>query len=122
VAQGTAVVIPSGAANKDASAKLLAWMMSPEVVAEEFCFNANLPTSKKAAEDTCFTENPKFKVFTDLMTSPNASSIITTPISLEFNDGWTLVEEQILHTGADPKTVLDQFQAEFEPKLEEALK
>ena len=75
-------VIPAGAAHKDASAKLLAWMMSPEVVAEEFCFNANLPTSKKAAQDKCFTENPKFKVFTDLMASPNATYVITTPIDI----------------------------------------
>ncbi len=61
VVQGTVAVIPYGAANKEASAKLLAWMMSPAIVAEEFCFNANLPTSKKAAEDPCFTSNPKFK-------------------------------------------------------------
>ncbi len=51
VVQGTVAVIPAGAKNKEASAKLLAWMMSPEIVAEEFCFNANLPTSKKAAQD-----------------------------------------------------------------------
>lgn len=73
VNQGTAVVIPSGAPNKDASAKLLAWMMSPAIVAEEFCFNANLPTSKKAAEDPCFKElGDKFQVFVDLMSSENA--------------------------------------------------
>jgi multiple sugar transport system substrate-binding protein len=47
VNQGTAVVIPSGAADKEASAKLLAWMMSPAIVAEEFCFNSNLPTSRR---------------------------------------------------------------------------
>ena len=122
VASGTVAVIPSGAANKDASAKLLAWMMSPAVVAEEFCFNANLPTSKKAAEDPCFTNNPKFKVFMDLMKNPNAKVIITTPISLEFNDAWTLMEEKVLHTGADPKPLLDQLQASFEPKLADALK
>jgi multiple sugar transport system substrate-binding protein len=122
VASGTVAVIPSGAANKEASAKLLAWMMSPAVVAEEFCFNANLPTSKKAAEDPCFTSNPKFKVFMDLMSNPNAKVVITTPISLEFNDAWTLVEEQVLHTGADPKPILDKLQADFEPKLAAALK
>jgi len=122
VVQGTVAVIPSGAVNKEASAKLLAWMMSPAIVAEEFCFNANLPTSKKAAEDPCFTSNPKFKVFTDLISSPNAKIIITTPISLEFNDAWTLLEEQVLHTGADPKPLLDKLQADFEPKLAEALK
>ncbi|MFT3891114.1 MAG: extracellular solute-binding protein [Anaerolineales bacterium] len=119
---GTVAVIPSGAKNKDASAKLLAWMMSPAIVAEEFCFNANLPTSKKAAEDKCFTENPKFKVFTDLMASPNAEYIITTPISLEFNTALGTAYERVVHNGEDPKTVMDELQAEFEPKLQEALK
>ena len=122
VVQGTVAVIPAGAKNKDASAKLLAWMMSPEVVAEEFCFNANLPTSKKAAQDPCFTQNPKFKVFMDLMSSPNATYIITTPISLEFNDAYGVVLEKAVHNGEDPKPLLDQLQAEFEPKLQDALK
>ncbi len=122
VVQGTVAVIPANAPDKEASAKLLAWMMSPEIVAEEFCFNANLPTSKEAAKDPCFTENPKFKVFTDLMASPNATYIITTPISLELNDAMGLVEEKVLHFGEDPKPLLDELQAEFEPKLQEALK
>lgn len=121
VVQGTVAVVPAGAKDKEASAKLLAWMMSPAIVAEEFCFNANLPTSKKAAEDPCFTQNAKFKVFVDLMANPNAKYIITTPISLEFNDAWGMVEEQVLHTGADPKPLLDNLQAEFEPKLADAL-
>lgn len=122
VVQGTVAVIPAGAKNPDASARLLAWMMSPAIVAEEFCFNANLPTSKKAAEDPCFTSNPKFKVFVDLMASPNATYIITTPISLELNDAFSVVYEQVVHTGADPKPLLDQLQAEFEVKLQDALK
>lgn len=122
VASGTVAVIPSGAADKEASAKLLAWMMSPAIVAEEFCFNANLPTSKKAAEDPCFTSNPKFKVFMDLMANPNAKVVVTTPISLEFNDAWTLLEEQVLHTGADPQPLLEKLQSDFEPKLAESLK
>jgi multiple sugar transport system substrate-binding protein len=122
VVQGTVAVIPAGAKNKDASAKLLAWMMSPAIVAEEFCFNANLPTSKKAAQDKCFTENAKFKVFTDLMASPNATFVITTPISLELNDAYSLLYEKVVHTGEDPKPLLDQLQTEFEAKLQDALK
>ncbi len=122
VVQGTVAVIPAGAKNQDASAKLLAWMMSPAIVAEEFCYNANLPTSKTAAKDPCFTENPKFKVFTDLMASPNATYMITTPISLEFNEAYGVIFERVLHNGEDPKPLLDELQAEFEPKLQEALK
>jgi len=122
VVQGTVAVIPSGAKNKEASAKLLAWMMSPAIVAEEFCFNANLPTSKKAAQDKCFTENPKFKVFTDLMSSPNATYVITTPISLEFNSAFGTLYEQVVHNGQDPKPLLDALQTEYEEKLQAALK
>jgi multiple sugar transport system substrate-binding protein len=121
VAQGTVVVIPARAKDKEASAQLLAWMMSPEVVAEEFCFNANLPTSKEAAKDPCFTENPKFKVFTDLMSSPNAYAVITTPLSLELNDALYAVEEQVLYTGADPKSLLDAVQEEYEPIFKEVM-
>jgi multiple sugar transport system substrate-binding protein len=121
VNQGTVVVIPAGAKDKVASAKLMAWMMSPEIVAEEMVANANLPTSKKAAQDPRFSENPKFKVFVDLMASPNAVPMITTPINMELSNAMGTAEEEILHTGADPKTTLDPLQAEFEPKLQEAL-
>ena len=121
VNQGTVVVIPSGAKDKVASAKLLGWMMTPAIVAEEFCFNANLPTSKKAAEDPCFISNPKFKVFVDLMSSKNAFAVITTPMSLEINDAMAQAEEKILHTGADPKTELDLIQAEFEQQFKDSL-
>ncbi|HRJ58380.1 MAG TPA: extracellular solute-binding protein [Anaerolineales bacterium] len=122
VNQGTAVVIPTGVADKEASAKLLAWMMSPAIVAEEFCYNANLPTSKKAAEAQCFKDlGPKFQVFVDLMASPNAYAMITTPISFELNDALGAAEEEILLTGADPKETLDAIQAEFEPKFKEAM-
>lgn len=122
VNQGTVVVVPSGAADKEASAKLLAWMMSPEIVAEEFCFNANLPTSKKAAQDPCFSAlGPKFKVFIDLMESPNAYAVVTTPLSLELNDALASAEEEILYTGADPKATLDKVQADLEPKFNELM-
>ena len=122
VNQGTVVVIPSGAPDKEASAKLLAWMMSPAIVAEEFCFNANLPTNKKAAEDPCFEAlGPKFQVFVDMMASPNAYAVINTPLSFELNDALASAEEAILYTGADPKAELDAVQADFEPKFLEMM-
>jgi multiple sugar transport system substrate-binding protein len=122
VNQGTVALIPSGAKDKAASAKLLGWMLSPEIVAEEMCANANLPTSRKAAEDPCFTSNPKFNVFVALMSSANAYAVVTTPISLELNDALGTMEEEVLHTGADPKPILEQIQMEFEIKLTDSLK
>ena len=122
VVQGTVVILPANAKYPDASAKLMAWLESPAVVAEEMCINANLPTSKKAAQDPCFTSNAKFKVFLDLMANQNAKYIITSPISSEFNDAYSNVEQAILHTGADPKTQLDQLQSDYSQKLQDALK
>jgi multiple sugar transport system substrate-binding protein len=122
VVQGTVAVIPANAKYPDASAKLLAWLVSPSVVAEEMCINANLPTSIKAAKDPCFLANPKFKVFLDLIADKNAKYIITSPISSEYNDAYSTTEQTILHTGSDPKTELDKLQNEFAPKLQAALK
>jgi multiple sugar transport system substrate-binding protein len=121
VTQGTVALIPAKAKNLEASAKLLAWMMSPQVIADEMVANANLPTSKKAAQDPRFSENPNFKVFVDLMASPNAVAYITTPISLELEEALASVEEQVLHTGADPEPLLNEVQDKFAPMLAEAL-
>jgi multiple sugar transport system substrate-binding protein len=122
VNQGTVVVIPAGAKDKEASAKLLAWMMTPAIVAEEFCFNANLPTSKKAAEDPCFAKlGDKFKVFIDLMGSQNAYAVVTTPFSQELGSALGTAEEEILHAGADVKTTLARVQSENEPKFNQAM-
>jgi multiple sugar transport system substrate-binding protein len=117
VAQGTVVVIPSGGKNKVEAAKLLAWMMSPDIVAAEFCRNANLPTSKKAAQDPCFNINPGFKVFVDLAASPNVYPLITTTLSLEINDAFGTASEEILHTGADPKATLDAIQTKYQDQI-----
>jgi ABC-type glycerol-3-phosphate transport system substrate-binding protein len=95
------------------AAKLLQWMVSPDVVAEEFCRNANLPTSKKAAENPCFNINPGFKVFVDLAASPNIVPLITTENTSELYDAFYTAGEEILHTGADVKSTLDAVQAKF---------
>jgi multiple sugar transport system substrate-binding protein len=113
VAQGTVIVMPSGGTNKVEAAKLLQWMVSPDVVAEEFCRNANLPTSKKAAENPCFNINPGFKVFVDLAASPNIVPLITTENTSELYDAFYTAGEEILHTGADVKSTLDAVQAKF---------
>lgn len=120
VVQGTVALIPSGVQDKEAAARLLAWMMSPEIVAEEMFANSNLPTSRTAAQDPRFAQIPNFDVFLGLMGNPNAKYIITTPVSMEVNDRLGQIEEQVLHTGADPVPLLNEAQAELAPMLEEA--
>ncbi len=122
VSQGTVALIPSGVKDIDASAKLLAWMMSPKILADEMVANYNLPTSTKSAADERFRENAKFVIFMDLMAGKNAKPAITTPINSELGEALAQVEEQVLHAGKDPKPLLDEVQATFESKLQEVLK
>jgi multiple sugar transport system substrate-binding protein len=121
VVSGSVAMIPSGVEDKEAAWKLLAWMMSPEIVAEEMVANSNLPSSKKAAEDPRFRENEKFVVFLDLMGDPNAVSPILTPINAEVDTALGQIEEQVLATCADPEPLLEEAQAQLQPLLDEAL-
>jgi len=122
VVQGTVVLIPSKAANKEWSGKLLNWMVSPDIVAEEFSYNANLPTSKKAAEDPRFAEIKGFDTFINIMANPASTEFTTSPIQQELTDEMGVVEEKVLRECADPKPLLDEVQAKFAPLLAESLK
>jgi multiple sugar transport system substrate-binding protein len=118
---GTVAMIPSGVADVDASAKLLAWMMSPEILAEEMVANFNLPSSKAAAEDPRFHENEKFAVFMKMAEDPNAVSQIFTPISTDINTELDLIQEQVLHAGADPEPLLQAAQEKLQAEFDKAL-
>jgi multiple sugar transport system substrate-binding protein len=119
--QGTVVVIPSGVKSLEASGKLLAWMMSPEIVAEEMVANFNLPSSREAAKDPRFLENEKFAKFMELANSPNATSAVFTAISGEILTELDLIEQQVLHTGADPEPLLQEAQGKLQEMLDKAL-
>jgi multiple sugar transport system substrate-binding protein len=122
VVNGTVAMIPSKAANKEWSGKLLAWMTSPDIVAEEFSFNANLPTSKKAAEDPRFAAIKGFDTFIDIMANPASQNWITSPIQQELTTDEGAVEEKVLRECADPKPLLDELQAKYAPLLADSLK
>ncbi len=117
VVQGPVVFIAAGAMDRDAAANLLAWMMSPEIVAEAAHANSLLPTSRTAAQDPRFQQSPGFGVFMDLLAHPNAKHTVTTPISLELNEALGQVEADLLQGGGDAVPLLNEVQAEFAPKL-----
>jgi multiple sugar transport system substrate-binding protein len=118
---GSVAMIPSGVEDKEAAQDLLAWMVSPEIVAEEMVANFNLPSSKQAAEDERFHENEKFEVFLSLMSDANARAPILTPINAEVDTALGQIEEQVLHTCAEPLPLLEEAQAELQPQLDAAL-
>jgi ABC-type glycerol-3-phosphate transport system substrate-binding protein len=118
---GTVAVIPSGAANKAASAKLLAWMETPDIVAEEMSTNFNLPTSKKAANDPRFHTSQKFEVFLGLISDKNATYTLTSPVGIELSTELDSIAEQVVHNGQDPGPLLKAAQAKIQPLLDKAL-
>ncbi len=121
VVQGPVVILPAGAADKEAAAQLLAWMTSPEILAEAAYANSLLPTSRTSAQDPRFQGLPNFRVFLDLLAHTNAKHTVTTPISLELNEALGQVEEELLHKGGDPVQLLKELQAAIAPKLEGTL-
>jgi multiple sugar transport system substrate-binding protein len=120
--EGTTAMIPAGVADKDAAGQLLAWMVSPGPLADEMVANFNLPTTKAAAADPRFHESAKFEVFLNLMSDPNATTGIYTPINSEMNDTISQIEQQVLQAGADPMPLLEEAQAKLQPTLDDALK
>jgi multiple sugar transport system substrate-binding protein len=119
VVQGPVVFIPAGSVDKEMAADLLAWMMSPEIVAEEALATASLPASRTAAEDPRFDQVPFFAVFMDLLAGPNARPAITTPVNQELNEALSQVEEKLLRGGGEPVLLLREAQAGLAPGLEE---
>jgi ABC-type glycerol-3-phosphate transport system substrate-binding protein len=118
---GTVAVIPSGATNKAASAKLLAWMETPDIVAEEMSTNFNLPTSKKAAADPRFHSSQKFEVFLGLISDKNATYTLTSPVGTELSTELSSIEEKVVHNGEDPGPLLKAAQEKIQPLLDKAL-
>lgn len=116
IVQGPVVVIPAGAADQDMAAGLLAWMMSPEIVAEISLANAMLPTNRTAAEDARFQDIPYFADFMDLLESPNAQFTPASPYGVRLNEAMQKVEKTVIHQDNDaPEMLLDGVQAEFTP-------
>lgn len=114
--QGSVVAIPSGAVDRDAAAQLLAWMMSPEIVAEISLANAMLPTSQTAAADPRFQQMPHFELFMSLLSGPNAYISPAGSFNFELNQAVQAAEKAILRAeGQTPEAVLDEVQAQFSP-------
>ncbi len=120
VVGGTIVVVPASTKDKAATAKLLAWMESPQTVADIMTQMANLPSSKKAAQDPRFAQIKNFQTFIDIMAHPKSTGLLNSPVNQELNDAVAKAEEAIWQELADPKAQLDAIQKEFEPKLKDA--
>ena len=107
VAQSAVMVIPVGAEDKSAAAHFLAWMLSPEILAETTYARGSLPATRTATQSSRFQQNPGFMMFLDLLNQPNAMPSITTPIDPELNEALGQIEADVLHKGEDPLSLLN---------------
>lgn len=113
--QGPVVVIPAHLSDKTAAADLLAWMMSPEIMAEISDTKASLPARRTAAADPRFAEMANTEVFLDLMEQGNAGHLPL--LEPEVQQALREVEQELLHEkGGDPAQRLDQIQEEIVKK------
>jgi multiple sugar transport system substrate-binding protein len=120
---GTVVAIPANVKDVDLAWKMFSWMEQPQNVADVMVNNGNLPTSKKAAADPRFREDPNLAIFLDLANGANAKGYTYTPINSELNDKFGPIEEQAIRGQiTDIKGELQKAQDELQPMLEEALK
>jgi ABC-type glycerol-3-phosphate transport system substrate-binding protein len=121
VVRGPVVILPAGARDREAAGQLLAWMMSPEIVAEAAYANSVLPTSRTAGQDPRFQEMPNFRVFVDLMAHPNAEPALVTPIRAQLNESLGEAEAELLRKGGDPVSLLNEVQVELSRQSEAVL-
>jgi ABC-type glycerol-3-phosphate transport system substrate-binding protein len=95
VIQGPVVIIPAGAVDKEAAAQLLAWMTSPEILAEAAYAHSFLPTSRTAAQDARFQQIPNFAVFMDLLANTESRNVLTTAVREDLNQALGRIEEAL---------------------------
>jgi len=120
VFQGAVVVIPSGSPDKAAAGDLLAWMLSPEILAKAAYETGSLPTRREATDDPRFQHDPNYQVFLDVIKAPNAGFLVLSPINTEMNSAMADVEKELLDVGgSNLKELLDDMQAEYAPLLRE---
>ncbi len=119
VVQGPVVIVPAGAVDKEAAIHLLAWMTSPEIVAEAASTYGFLPTSRTVLHDARFRQNPNTQVLADLLARPNAAPLTSTGITLELNEALAGLEAEMLDKGGDPVPLLNEVQTELGVMLEE---
>ncbi|MGE5124266.1 MAG: extracellular solute-binding protein [Acidobacteriaceae bacterium] len=119
---GTVIVIPKGAPDPAESAKLAAWLLSPEMQVKEFTQNWNIPSSLSATRDPAFESlGPDFKIFMDLAVGPTAKIFYYGPLAGAIVQEMSVIEEQAVHNGADPAPLLAESEAKLQAMLDAML-
>lgn len=117
VVGATVVVVPANTRDSAAAARLLAWLVSPAVLADVLPQYVNLPSSRQAANAPQFGQIRHFQLFMEMLGHPRSIGHLSSPIHEELNDALAKAQERMWQEGADPKQLLDEIQREFEPQL-----
>ncbi|UCF60461.1 MAG: extracellular solute-binding protein [Anaerolineaceae bacterium] len=115
---GTCVMIPSSAANIEASAELMAWMMLPGPQVDMMIQIPNLPSSRAAAADPRWSENEDLALFIEMMNSYNAQALYMGPVTTDILMAIMEIQERAFLGGEDPEQLLREFDQTIQEKLD----
>lgn len=116
--------ICSGTSDEEVAAavKFLEFMSSEDIVTEFFMETGNLPIRKSIMErddvKNYLEENPSYQTMLDQLEYGKPAPSITKNIRDVFNRVNDMMSRIILN-GEDPKTVLDEYTAEFQAEIDE---
>jgi len=112
---GFAYAIPRGAKNPDVSWKFIKFITSKEEQLKYAKVSQGIPSIKEAAKDPFFTDNPKYKVFVDLMNVSKYRPV--TPVASYLWDELAKTIEYVRLGKKTAKQALDDVQEKVSAEL-----
>jgi len=116
---GWSMVIPIGAKNPEGAAEFIKWYCGPEANEIYARGTYHLPVSKEAFEVTSLKEEPRYKVFLDLLPYSRCRPVI--PVGALYWDELTAARDYVIHGKKTPKQALDDVVARVQAELDKIL-
>jgi len=117
---GKTIVTPRGAESQRVR-KFLEWMISPEISARVACVEGEFPATRQGISDPCFSDRLGAGNFLQMLDSTKGYVRLFTPASPELETALGQVEDQVLYSGADPRPLLEQIQAQLDARFREMM-
>ena len=116
---GWSMVIPIGAKNAEGAAKFIQWYCGPEANEIYAKGTYHLPVSIKAFEITFLRQEPRYKVFLDVLPYSRCRPVV--PVGGLYWDELTAARDYVIHGKKTPKQALDDVVARVQPELDKIL-
>lgn len=117
---GKTIVIPK-IADSQKTRKFIEWMISPEISARVACVEKNYSANLEGLSDPCFSGRFDIGNAIPMLESTIGYVRLSTPASSELETALAQVEKQVLSSGVDPGSMLEQIQTQLETRYLEII-